>query len=379
MSTKVVVVVRTKDRPLLLRRALASVAAQTWTDLVAVVVDDGGEPGPVDEAAAASGLGERVTVVHHERSKGRSEAVNAGLDAVEAELFAIHDDDDTWDPEFLSETVAWLDAHPDAVAVATRTAVVREEIRGGEVVELDREVLAEDVDEVTLIGTAWQNYVPPIAMLVRTSVLEQVGRFDPSLPVLEDWDFNLRLLAAGPMGFLPARPLAFWRHRPGAAGSEGNSVIAESGDHTAYDGRIRERYLRADLAGEGTGLGNLLAVSQVLRDMQRDSDRRWATHSDVVDRWNNSHQEHLATVATTLGLEVGRLRGELLALEEQVTAIAEGIRGAHKELRRQIRADNRPVRQGLRRMSRRVDDLWQTDKGVARLVRRRGRQDPPGT
>lgn len=374
MSTKVVVVVRTKDRPLLLRRALASVAAQTWTDLVAVVVNDGGAPGPVDEAAAESGLGERVTVVHHEQSKGRSEAINAGLDAVAGELFAIHDDDDTWDPDFLGQTVAWLDAHPEAVAVATRTAVVREEIRGDEVVELDREVLAEDVDEITLVATAWQNYVPPIAMLIRTSVLERVGRFDPALPVLEDWDFNLRLLAAGPMGFLPARPLAFWRHRPGASGSEGNSVIAESGDHAAYDGRIREQYLRADLAGRGTGLGNLLAVTQVLRDMQRDSDQRWATHSDVVDRWNTGHQEHLTTVATTLSLEVGRLRGELLALEERVAAIAEGLKGAHKELRRQIRADNKPVRQRLRQVSQRVDDLWESDKGVARLVRRRERE-----
>lgn len=374
MNDKVVVVVRTKNRPVLLARALASVSAQTWTDLSAVVVNDGGEPGPVDEAVRASGLGERAVVVHHPESLGRSAALNAGLDAVPSTAFAVHDDDDTWDPDFLAATVAWLAANPEAVAVATRTEVVYEEVRGRDVVEVGREVLAAQLEQITLTQTAWQNSVPPISMLVRTAVLTRIGQFATDLPVLEDWEFNLRLLSDGEMGFLADRPLAFWHHRrAGAIGDDGNSVIAEARDHVAYDRKIRDDYLRRDLAGEGHGLGLHLATARLLRDMSEDADARWANHSDVVDRWNRGHQEHLSAVAETLGLEIGRLRGEALALRETVVRLEKGLAATQAELRKQIRDDAKPVRQGLRRMSRRVDDLWQTDRGVARLAKQRRR------
>jgi glycosyltransferase involved in cell wall biosynthesis len=373
VSLKVLVIVRTKNRPVLLERALASVAAQTWSDVVPVVVNDGGDPTAVDEAVAASGVADVAIVVHHETSRGRSAALNAGLAATQADAFAIHDDDDTWDPSFLTETVHWLEGNPDAVAVATRTEVVYEQWADGQYVEVGRELLAGDTREVTLLQTAWHNYVPPIALVVRSSVVDRIGLFDTTLPVLEDWDFNLRLLTIGPIGFLPDQPLAFWRHRKEAAGPEGNSVVAEAGDHETYDQLIRDMYLRRDLAGEGNGLGFHLAVTRVLRRMNQDADRHWAHHSRFVDQWHQSHRAHLDAVGTDLSLEVGRLRGEVLAMRESVTRLEVALAESHERLRREIRQDAKPVRQGLRRLSRRVDDLWQADKGVARLVRNRER------
>ncbi|WP_363323715.1 glycosyltransferase, partial [Accumulibacter sp.] len=43
----VAVITRTKDRPLLLQRALESVSGQSLTDIQWVIVNDGGEPAPV--------------------------------------------------------------------------------------------------------------------------------------------------------------------------------------------------------------------------------------------------------------------------------------------------------------------------------------------
>ena len=63
------VITRTKNRPALLRRALHSVAAQKYANVEWVVVNDGGEPGPVDEIIALAREQDiNVAVVHNGKS-----------------------------------------------------------------------------------------------------------------------------------------------------------------------------------------------------------------------------------------------------------------------------------------------------------------------
>ena len=70
-AASVAVIIRTKDRPLLLSRALEDVLAQTFAQWVAVVVNDAGKPEAVDTVVAnyADQLGDRVVVVHNAVSK----------------------------------------------------------------------------------------------------------------------------------------------------------------------------------------------------------------------------------------------------------------------------------------------------------------------
>jgi glycosyltransferase involved in cell wall biosynthesis len=50
---KIGVIMRTKDRPILLQRALQSVTQQTFKDWQLVIVNDGGDPGPIDDLLSA--------------------------------------------------------------------------------------------------------------------------------------------------------------------------------------------------------------------------------------------------------------------------------------------------------------------------------------
>src|SRR5579872_6127308 len=97
-APKVAVLTRTKNRPLLLRRALDSVLAQTFTEWQHVIVNDGGDRGEVDALVEHVGkrYGDRVKVVHHERSQGMGAAGNAALRASTSEYVVFHDDDDSW-------------------------------------------------------------------------------------------------------------------------------------------------------------------------------------------------------------------------------------------------------------------------------------------
>ena len=46
--TQVAVITRTKDRPILLRRAIESVLRQSFGEWVHVIINDGGNPSTVD-------------------------------------------------------------------------------------------------------------------------------------------------------------------------------------------------------------------------------------------------------------------------------------------------------------------------------------------
>src|SRR5919112_1932342 len=102
-SARVAIVMRTRNRSLLLDRAIRDVLAQSFTDWLLVLVNDGGRTGEVDPVVEkySSELGDRVLVIHHEVGRGMEAASNAGIKASGSEYIAVHDDDDKWHPDFL--------------------------------------------------------------------------------------------------------------------------------------------------------------------------------------------------------------------------------------------------------------------------------------
>lgn len=270
-DTAVCVVVRTRNRPALLSRALDDILAQTVSDWTLVVVNDGGDRGLVDALCAEreTAFAGRCMVIHNDRSAGMEAASNQGVRARESEFIAIHDDDDTWHPEFLSRTVEVLRGGIE-VAVAVRTQIIWERIVSGDVEELSREIFLPHLDSITLADLLHFNTSVPISILYRRSALAAVGGFDESLPVVGDWECNLRLAASGPIAFVDD-VLANWHQRPSASGDLGNSVVALGALHRAQDRIVRDRALRSYVQRNGIGLPLYLAK---LSDQRVDELRR---------------------------------------------------------------------------------------------------------
>ena len=72
MSYKVAIITRTKDRQVLLRRAVLSVINQTYSDWIHVIVNDGGCSEVVEQSVAAHRkvYGDRLKILHHKESLG---------------------------------------------------------------------------------------------------------------------------------------------------------------------------------------------------------------------------------------------------------------------------------------------------------------------
>ena len=122
----VAVIIRTKDRPDFLARALQSVTSQSHTEWECVVVNDGGDPTPVNELIDAldSASRGRIRAVHSPETRGRLKSANAGVLQTSAPLIVLHDDDDSWHPEFLRRSIDYLAEHPQRAGVVSRIEIV---------------------------------------------------------------------------------------------------------------------------------------------------------------------------------------------------------------------------------------------------------------
>lgn len=271
---RVNIVVRTKNRTTLLARALDDILAQKFSDWVVTVVNDGGDAAPVDALfrAREAAFAQRAKLLHVADSLGMEAAANLGIERIATDYVAIHDDDDTWHPDFLATTVDWLDANPAAPAVAVRTEIIWEQLSGSTVKELSREVFLPGLQQVTLFDLLRFNTSVPISMTYRRADLDSVGKFDSTLNVAGDWDCNLRLAARGVIGFLPTRVLAYWHQRPSAQGDLGNSVIGLREEHGRLDRLIRDRALRSYVEEDGAGLP--LYLTRFLDDRFDELNRR---------------------------------------------------------------------------------------------------------
>ena len=271
-SPTVAVLVRTKDRPRFLRRALANIAEQPFTDYTVCVINDGGDESATRAILQASPLahlleGDAPRLMLLTTSGGNMEAAsNAGLAATDSEFVAIHDDDDLWAPEFLERTVGALRA---SEALICSTRVVERYER--ETPEGEFEVYEERIFHDGLPGFGLQflyrtNRAVPIGILYRRRLHELVGFYDESLPVVGDWEFNLRAAAVTEV-LLVDEPLAYWSLRPEADGADANSVQRQA-EHARFDASVRARAIRDDLQSGGRP-GPYLYQAHLMADLER--------------------------------------------------------------------------------------------------------------
>jgi glycosyltransferase involved in cell wall biosynthesis len=117
-TAMIAVVIPTFRRPHGLHHAVASVLGQTISDLVAIVVDDGGglPPLPSDPRLVAVSLSRNIAVAGVVR--------NVGIRLTRSEFVAFLDDDNTWRPDHLEVALSRLrpavGIGPDAVYTALR-------------------------------------------------------------------------------------------------------------------------------------------------------------------------------------------------------------------------------------------------------------------
>ncbi len=226
------IIVRSMARPEL-GLALDALLAQDYPFLDIVVVDaTGGHHPPLDVVPRQAG--HRLRLIPGTRQLPRAQAANAGIEAMEGELFGFLDDDDTVDTDHISGLVAAAAEHPDALCVYGRSRIVEPDgtVSSTHGLPLNRAIM----------------YAGPLfhwlAALFRRQVLTLGCRFDERLKVSEDRDFIAQVASHGQLQFVD---LCSFNYRPDI----GTSGTGRGANRHSLRLTLDNALLQAKWAGDG--------------------------------------------------------------------------------------------------------------------------------
>jgi glycosyltransferase involved in cell wall biosynthesis len=307
---RVAIITRTKDRTMLLERAINSVLDQSFQDWFLVIVNDGGEKDPVDHLVSkySSSFNGRIAVIHNEQSVGKEAASNRGIGYGDSEYVVIHDDDDSWAPNFLQMCVTELERAsellPSIQGAITYSLRVQEYVDRGVVVTEQIDAWNKWIPKgvLSFFLMTEKNVFPPISFVYRRKALETIGNYREDLPGLGDWEFNLRFMGQFDIYVIPYA-LAFYHQRQSTSAAVGDAKSTGIETPELYSEYLRNELMRRDLRGESNGLGMLMNLSRRLRAIE-----------DQVDTNADSSNRVIAGVAPQMSVMHGLGASPLWAL-----------------------------------------------------------------
>jgi glycosyltransferase involved in cell wall biosynthesis len=285
-SPGVTVVITTKDRRTLLRRAVASALGQRReVDTEIIVVDDGSvEP--------VSSLGDGIQIIRNQTSRGLCGARNVGLQAARKEWITWLDDDDELLPGALGRALAAASRRSSdpSTPVSVLSAM--------EVVDDDGAHLETMLPASLPQGSVW--LFAPLdgrsrvenTLVTPTQVAHRIGGWDETIRAFEMDDFFMRLAAASAILGVDVAGYRMYVDPRRATLSRNWPLVAEGMWRTARKHHAVFRQYRRQAASYYAAVGWYFLKAG-----------RWARAIDCEARavlWNPARQLHWVRLAAAL-------------------------------------------------------------------------------
>jgi glycosyltransferase involved in cell wall biosynthesis len=256
------VVMATYNGAAFVRDTIDSVLTQTMPDLEIVIVDDGSRDDTLQVLAAISDP--RVRVVQSGSNSGPAVARTIAMGHARGRFIAGLDQDDLCRPDRFARQLAYLDAHPDVVLVATTI-----EMFGAESVRPDPYPALVDPSEIDwtmllLNPLGWST------VMIRGEAARALDPFErDEMRFAEDFDLYQRIRAHGRIGRI-AEPMVRYRMHPGgASNAHEERMLAATADVLVEryrpifgDGAIEAAMLMARHAGGGYATPDIATLAR---------------------------------------------------------------------------------------------------------------------
>ena len=182
---KISVIIPTYNRKHTLQRAIDSVLAQTFKPYEIIIVDDGSKDGTKEWL-----LQNYPSVQYiHQPNNGVSSARNKGIQISQGSWIALLDSDDEWMPEKLEYQSRFIEVNRNSSFCHTNEIWIRNGVRVNQMKKHKK--YGGDIFKHCLDICR----ISPSSAIIKKDVFEEVGAFDESLTVCEDYDLWLRVTA----------------------------------------------------------------------------------------------------------------------------------------------------------------------------------------
>lgn len=172
-------------------QTIESIICQTYTDWEIVVVNDGSTDNSLDIInKIAEKIPDKITILTIPNS-GISTARNIGVSSSKGQYIAFIDQDDIWIASKLEKQVKFMEA---SKAELTFTNVIIIDDKGIStsnisVLELNK---YDNSGTNTFKTLLFNNFIPISSIMIRRSLFNYIGGFDPKYKYAEDFDLVLR-------------------------------------------------------------------------------------------------------------------------------------------------------------------------------------------
>lgn len=185
------VIIPSYNRYELLKRAVASVFAQTYLPFEVIVVDDGSDD------ATSHIQNDFPTIKYiYQKNSGVSMARNLGIKYAKGEWIAFLDSDDAWHQEKLQKQRSFHQNNPDILMSYTDEVWIRDAVE----VKIPKKF--SKIGKDAFVENLSYCNIAPSSVLMHRSLFSQVGLFDEDLEVCEDYDLWLRVALHHKIGLI---------------------------------------------------------------------------------------------------------------------------------------------------------------------------------
>ncbi len=201
---KVSAIITTHNRAKLLKRAIDSVAGQTYGNIELIIVDDASTDGTEELCRGLANV--NYIRVGEGESRGGNHARNLGILAAKGKYVAFLDDDDCWKPDKIEKQVRLMEEKKCGVVFCGQKLEIMEvgSVRYADL--LPAEANQGDVSKKILY-----NIVSVTScMLFDKKALMEAGMFDENLNFWQEYELTIRLAQLTRFYFV-AEPLVVYR------------------------------------------------------------------------------------------------------------------------------------------------------------------------
>ena len=187
------VIIPTYNRANFLERAIDSVLSQTRKVDECIIVDDGSSD---NSSLILQKYQSNVGVIRLDKNSGVSHARNVGMKMASGNWIALLDSDDEWKANKLERQLEAIHKKPDTVFCHTEEIWIR---NGKRVNQMKKH---QKFGGFIFDKSLERCLISPSSVLFRKSLLEEIGYFDPTFPICEDYDLWLKVSARYAVLFL---------------------------------------------------------------------------------------------------------------------------------------------------------------------------------
>lgn len=208
---RITVIIPSYNHALFISEAITSVLNQTFQDFEIIIFDDASSDNSVEIISSFNDP--RIKFLSHEQNMGACYTANRMIELASGEYIALLNSDDIWELEKLSKQIEFMDENKQYGAVFSNAQIINEY---GSSFENKEHFYATIFEQPNRSRFEWLNYFFNVgnclchpSILIRKSVYDDVGLYNPLMASLPDFEMWVRVCLKYEIYVMPEKLVQF--------------------------------------------------------------------------------------------------------------------------------------------------------------------------